>query len=63
MFPSVGQKFGEVYSAHGLVGRFPQFHRGPIFRVTFELKINSATKLLDDWMEVLRVTDQDADLI
>ena len=30
-----------------MVRRFPQW--GPIFRVTFELKINSATKLLDDW--------------
>ena len=26
------------------------------------MRIDGATKILDDWMEVLRVTDQDADI-
>ena len=42
-----------------LLGIFQQW--GPIFRVTFEMRINSETKLRDDWIEVLRVTDQDID--
>ena len=40
-----------------LLGIFQQW--GPIFRVTFEMRIDSEKKLLDDWIEVLRVTDQD----
>ena len=45
-----------------LFGIFPEW--GPIFRVTFELKIESATEPLDnDFVEVLRVTDQDADTV
>ena len=42
-----------------LAGVFPEW--GPIFRVSFELKIDSTTKPLDGWMEVLRVTDQGAE--
>ena len=42
-----------------LAGVFPEW--GPIFRVSFELRIDSTTKRLDGWMEVLRVTDQGAD--
>ena len=42
-----------------LAGVFPQW--GPIFRVSFELKIDSTIKLPFGWTEVLRVTDQGAD--
>ena len=42
-----------------LVGSFPQW--GPIFRVTFDLKIESETKLPNCWMQVLRVTDMETD--
>ena len=42
-----------------LAGSFLQW--APIFRVTFELKIDSATKITDGFLEVLRITDQVAE--
>merc|ERR1719357_726667 len=47
-----------IIEKNRVAGIFSQW--GPIFRVTFELKIDSATKLADDWIQVLRITDEDA---
>jgi len=47
-----------IVEKNRLAGIFTQW--GPIFRVTFELKIDSATKLPDDWLLLLRITDDNA---